>query len=158
MSNESGPDKPKIIIDSDWKSQAQAEKEKLAEAEAKTAGGTRAGGAAGGAGGAGGLPPADFHTLVGMLATQAVMYLGGVMDKRTGHAIFDPEYAYHMIGLLGVLEEKTRGNLSKDEADDLTAVLHELRARYVELAQAVAKSGGLEGGGRAAAGAASVQL
>ena len=129
---------PKIIVDSDWKSEAQAEKEKLAAEEAK---GEPRGGAKGE-----GLPPADFRGLVGMLATQAVMYMGGLADRSTGQAIFDPEYSRHMIDLLGVLEEKTKGNLAAEESRELSAVLHELRTRYVELAEMVAKGGVRPGG------------
>jgi hypothetical protein len=128
-----GEQAPKIIVDSDWKSQARAEKEKLAEQEAKappTKGGQEA------------LPPPDFRGLVGMLATQAVMYMGGLADRSTGQAIFDPEYSKHMIDLLGVLEAKTEGNLSDEEAKELGGVLHELRLRFVELSEYVAKGGG----------------
>jgi hypothetical protein len=130
-------DAPKIIVDSDWKSQAQAEKERLAEEEAARE--QQAG--APGAPGPGGLPPADFNGLVGMLATQAVMYMGAMADKTSGQAIFDPEYSKHMIDLLGVLEEKTKGNLTDDEARDLQQILHELRSRFVELARVVAEQG-----------------
>jgi len=42
------------------------------------------------------------------------------------------------IDLLGVLEEKTKGNLSEEEAKDLREVLAELRSRFVQIAQAVA--------------------
>lgn len=132
-----GEQAPKIIVDADWKSQAQAEKEKLAQQEAK---------AAPGKGGPEALPPADFRGLVGMLATQAVMYMGGLADRSTGQAIFDPEYSKHMIDLLGVLETKTKGNLSAEESKELTGVLHELRLRYVELSEYVAKGGGKSAG------------
>lgn len=128
-----GEQAPKIIVDSDWKSQAQAEKEKLAEQEATSKPAK---------GGPDALPPADFRGLVGMLATQAVMYMGGLADRTTGQAIFDPEYSKHMIDLLGVLDEKTKGNLSAEESKDLTDVLRELRARFVELSEFVAKGGG----------------
>ncbi len=120
---------PKIIVDSDWKSQAQAEKQKLAEAEQEAVQG-----APGGEAGPGGLPPVDFRALVGTLASQALMYMGGVADK-SGRAVFDPQYAQYMIDMLGVLEEKTKGNTTKEETDDLTAVLHELRTRFVEMLQ-----------------------
>ncbi len=132
-------DAPKIIVDSDWKSQAQAEKERLAEQEAER---EKDAASRPGAGGPGDLPPPDFGSLVGMLATQAVMYMGTMADKNTGAAIFDPEYAKHMIDLLGMLEEKTRGNLTEDEARDLGQILHELRTRFVDLARAVAQGGG----------------
>lgn len=142
MGDEGEQQEPKIIVDSDWKSQAQAEKEKLAaEEESKGPGGE-------GAGGEGKMPPADFRGLVGMLATQALMYMGGLADRTTGQAVFDPEYSRHMIDLLSVLEEKTKGNLEEEEAAELTGLLHELRGRYVELTQMVAQGAikGMKGG------------
>jgi len=127
--------KPEILIDSDWKSQAQAEKERLAEAEAQSKSGP------GGAPAPGELPPADFSALVGMLATQALMYLGGMADRKSGQLIFDPEMARFYIDLLAVVEEKTKGNTSEQEAADLAGALQELRMRFVELARAVAAQG-----------------
>lgn len=118
---------PQILVDTDWKSQAQAEKERLAEQEESLAEPKR-----------GAMPKADLLSLVGMLGTQAVMYLGGMADRKTGAAIFDPEYAGHMIDLLSVLEEKTKGNLTPEEDSELQAVLRELRTRYVELSKLVA--------------------
>lgn len=124
MADEAG-EAPKIIVDSDWKSQAQAEKQKLAEQEAARQEAT---------GDGGGMPPVDFRAVVGMLASQAIMYMGGVADKA-GRAVFDPYYAQYMIDMLGVLEEKTKGNITKEESDDLATVLHELRGRFVEMMQ-----------------------
>lgn len=121
---------PKIIVDSDWKNQAQAEKERLAEAEAA---------ATGRPGAEQGMPVADFPALVSMLITQSLMYLGGVADRRTGQAIFDPDLAKFYIDLLAVLEEKTRGNVSDAESKDLLAAVHELRGRFVELSEMVAR-------------------
>ena len=122
---------PKLIVDDDWKHQAQAEKERLAAEEAKkdeqSQGRQR-----------GELPPADFRALVGTLASQALLYLGGIADPRTGQAMFEPEAAVHLIDLLAVLETKTKGNLEKEETDELAAVIQELRARFVELTRAVA--------------------
>ncbi len=141
---------PQLQVDSDWKAQAQAEKERLAQAEAERAAKQAAlkpaaapGGVASGAAGAGGgaqgeFPAPDFRGLVDMLAMQAMMYMGGMADRSTGRAVFDPEYSRHMIDLLGVLEEKTKGNLAADEAQDLKIVLNELRLRYVELLKMVA--------------------
>lgn len=127
-------EKPKIIIDSDWKSQAQAERDKLAEEEAKSEQ------AKGGADGKPGeLPTPDFRALVGMIGMQALMSLGAVADRQSGQAVFDPGYARHMIELLGVIEEKTKGNLEKEEEDELKGLLHELRSRYVELSRLVAE-------------------
>ena len=43
------------------------------------------------------------------------------------------------IDLLGVLEEKTAGNTTDEEAKELSQVLVELRSRFVQVADAVAK-------------------
>lgn len=136
-----GAQAPKLIIDDDWKNQAQAEKERLAESEVTAPkSGVGAAGAAGGAMPAEGeLPPADFQSLAGMLMSQALIYLGGVADRQTGRAIFDPEMSKFYIDLLGVLEAKTKGNLTPDEAKDLTQGLSELRMRFVELMKMVAR-------------------
>jgi hypothetical protein len=138
---------PKILIDSDWKSEAQAEKERLAEQEAASQS------SGGEGGGEGELPPADFRGLMGMLASQAVMYMGGMQDKE-GRAVFDPYYAQHMIDLLGVLEEKTKGNLTDEEAGEISAVNRELRSQFVKLMQMVAQQQAGGGGGGAGGGAA----
>jgi len=115
-------EEPKLIIDSDWKAEAQAEKEKLAqhEAEANPGGGPDA------------LPEPDFRTIVSMLATQALMYLGAFPDE-TGRAVVVPEYAKMHIDLLDVLAVKTKGNLEPEEQEELEQVLVELRQRFVQI-------------------------
>lgn len=120
-----GPDKnPKIIVDDDWKERAQAEKEALQrEREAKQK--------PGGKGHAGApLPPASFSVLVTSLATQALMALGQVPDP-SGKIVRQLDQARQLIDLLGILEEKTKGNLTRDEAAMLEGVLHELRMAFV---------------------------
>lgn len=124
-------DQPKIIIDSDWKSQAQAEKERLAEKEQHEAAGP---------GGPDGLPPADFRGLLGSLATQALLYMGAYPDPETGRALVALDYAKHYIDLMGVLEAKTKGNLSPEEQEEMSGVLQELRMRFVQLAGMVEKA------------------
>jgi hypothetical protein len=123
---------PKIHIDSDWKAEAQRERERLAESEkAQQAAG------AGGQGAPGQMPEPDFTAIVRMIATQALLYMGGIPDPETGRAVVAPEYARYHIDLLGALEEKTSGNLSDEEQKELEGLLHELRMRFVELMGAV---------------------
>ncbi len=132
---------PKLIVDTDWKAQAQAEKERLAEKEKPKS--AAKGPAAGGAPGAEedfGPVQANFAELVRMLATQAMMYLGAFPDPETGKRMVALEAAQFNIELLGVLEEKTKGNLAEDEKTMLTRLLYELRMQYVEIAKAVAKA------------------
>ena len=132
------PDKPKIVVDDDWKAQAQAEKEKLAE---QLEGGERAAGdeAAGGAAPAGeprDIPPASFSTLVTMLATQALLAMQPVADPKTGKPTRNMDLAKHQVDALAVLEEKTKGNLTDDEKSLLDQALYQVRMQYVQIAQA----------------------
>lgn len=78
------------------------------------------------------LPPADFGTLVGMLSTQVMVTLGMIPHPSTGKPAVELATARHFIDLLGVLEEKTRGNLTSDESGQLESVLHQFRMVYVE--------------------------
>lgn len=128
---------PKIVVDSDWKSQAQAEKEKLnAQAEAKAAAAASASSKGRGAPG----EPAQLTDLVSMLVTQALMYMGGIPDPRTGQAVVALDYAKIYIDMLGVLEEKTKGNLTPEEEKMLGQTAHELRMEFVEVGAAIAQA------------------
>jgi len=136
-------DAPKIQIDSDWKAEAQREKERLAEQakarqEADAAAASASTGADNTAGATGGreLPPATFDTLMAQLATQALMVMGGYADPHTGQPMLDLDMARHHIDMLSVLEEKTKGNLTDEEAAGLGSTLYELRGRYVQVASA----------------------
>ena len=137
-------DAPKLHIDSDWKAEAQAEKERLAEQAKKKAESGPA------AAGPGELPPADFKALMGILVSQAIMGLGAYTDPDSGGVVVDLPGSKFAIDLLAVLEEKTSGNLSDDESKELAAVLTELRSRFVQIAQLIAQQqagGGMGGPG-----------
>jgi hypothetical protein len=123
-------------VDEDWKRRAQAEK----ELDAMKAGGAPAP-AAGAPGAPGAAPKADARThplfggLIESLASQALMFMGAMRDPMTGQAHQDLQQAQAMIEMLGMLEEKTKGNLSKDEADMLKQVLDEVRMHFVRITQ-----------------------
>lgn len=119
---------PKIHIDSDWKAEARAEKQKLAD-QANASGQAEAPGGTG----PGGLPPANFETLLSTLATQALFAMGAIPDPRTGQRVAHLDLARHHIDMLGVVEEKTKGNLSEQESNSMATTLYELRQRYVQL-------------------------
>lgn len=141
---ENNAEKPKIIVDDDWKAQAQAEKDRLAkEAEQKAAQPSPAAGPA--VTGPPGeeaepreLPPASFTTLVSSLMTQAFFALGGMEDPQTHRRYVDLELAKHHIDTLSVLEEKTRGNLGEEEKRLLDRTLYQTRMQYVQVAQHLA--------------------
>jgi len=126
---------PKIIVDSDWKSQAQQEKQRLAHAEAK-----KKAEAASGEGPPDPNAPVTISDLIKMMATQAMMYLGAYPDPQTGKAMVALDVAKLHVDLLGVLKEKTEGNLSEEEDKLLTGLVHELRLQYVEVSETIAKA------------------
>src|SRR5262245_26551701 len=119
------PEEKKIIIDEDWKQEAQREKEALAKAvEADKKPQHPA------------LPPANILVLLQSLATQALMGLGDLENPFTGQRELHLEEAKFNIDLLDVLEQKTKGNLTEQEAKLLEALLYDLRLRYVDVANA----------------------
>ena len=137
--------KPLIQIDDDWKRQAQEEKRKLAEQEQK-AKETRPIGAAPVAGAVAGtptsrpgprdrreIPPASFGSIVQTLMTQALFYLGDLAPSG-GQPTLNLDMARLHIDMLGVLEEKTRNNLTADEQKMLDTALYEVRMRFTSVA------------------------
>ena len=128
---------PKLIIDSDWKSQAQAEKECLSQGRKPAAAPSKGASEAK----AEGVPQkVGFKDILSLLISQALAYMGAYPDPRTGQAMVSLELAKLHIDMLAVLEEKTKGNLEEAEANLLTRALQELRLEYVEIAGAVEKA------------------
>ena len=81
-------------------------------------------------------PEISFNALVVTLATSAAVHFGDAADPSSGqHMPANLEAAGHMLDLLAVLAEKTKGNLTPDEERFLTQVLYELRKRFVEAKQ-----------------------
>ncbi len=135
--SEPQPQKSKIIIDEDWKSQVQAEKEQLERQQAEKGGHqeARAGSASRGAGTAADVtfPPASLATLVSMLATQTMAALGQIPQVPGEQPELRLGEARHFIDTLDVLDQKTSGNRTPDETAMLSQLLHELRMAYVAL-------------------------
>jgi len=140
---------PKLHVDSDWKAQAEAEREKLKKIDSERS--EKAGSDSQE------LPPADFRTIVGMLATQALGGLGAYGDPQTRRVVVDLPAAQFAIDLLGVLDAKTRGNLTAEESKELTGILAELRARFVQFAQMVAAQAAKGGSTQPSIGSAASQ-
>jgi hypothetical protein len=76
----------------------------------------------------------NFSTFVMGLSTQALMHLGEIAEPGQPHAP-DLPAAKQMIDLLGILREKTTGNLDADEEQLLASMLYDLRMRYVEVSR-----------------------
>ena len=79
------------------------------------------------------LPPVDFRSFLISLASSALFHLGLVEDPATGEAgERNLPLARHGIDTLELLQEKTEGNLSEEEAAMLSNLLTELRMHYVQ--------------------------
>ena len=79
-----------------------------------------------------------FLDLVSLFGTQALMALGKLANPATGKAERNLDAARLFIDLLEMVERKTVGNLSADEAKVLKATLTDLRLMFVEEANAPA--------------------
>ncbi len=135
------PQDKKIIVDEDWKTQVQAEKE----------GSQQSGGDAPAVSDAKAassyprdfpLPPASLEILIGSLATQAMVSLGILPNPLTNKRDRLPNQAKHLIDLLAVLQAKTEGNRTSEESEMLDSTLHQLRMAYIS----VSKGGGVSDG------------
>jgi Domain of unknown function (DUF1844) len=77
------------------------------------------------------LPEIDFSTFVVSLSSSVLIHLGVVPDPMTREKKKDLATAKQTIDMLGMLQEKTRGNLSSEENQLLEGLLYDLRMRYV---------------------------
>jgi hypothetical protein len=73
----------------------------------------------------------DFPSYVLSYYTQGLVLLGEVPNPYTHKTEADPEAARHTVDILTLLQEKTRGNLTKEEDQLLESVLYELRLKYM---------------------------
>ncbi|MDH3360391.1 MAG: DUF1844 domain-containing protein [Desulfobulbaceae bacterium] len=77
------------------------------------------------------MPEVTFAAFVISLNTSALYHLGEIKDPVTGKTAIDMTLAHHTIDTLKMLQEKTAGNLEKDEAELIENILYDLRLRYV---------------------------
>ncbi len=136
MSDESG--EKKIIIDEDWKSRVDADRE---EAKAKSSAASDGAASEDAAPVAeqtsveqtavGPMPPASFEMLLTTLAAEAMVSLGQVTNPITGKAEVNLDQAKYFIDTLQMLEEKTQGNLTSEENGALTMLLSQLQMAFV---------------------------
>jgi hypothetical protein len=133
----------KLIIDEDWKSQVEAEKQ-AAKAQA-TAGKPSGASMAQGTVPSGGdendsddfpMPPASLEMLISTLVTEAMMALGQIPHPATGETGFRPNQAKYLIDTIAVLSEKTKGNVTAEEEQAFVNLLHQLRMAFVALSEA----------------------
>jgi len=80
-------------------------------------------------------PKLDFATFILSLSHSALVHLGEAPHPDGDAPRKDLELARQTIDMLGMLEEKTRGNLTGDEERMLSQVLYDLRMRFLELSK-----------------------
>ncbi len=129
MAEEEKKEEKKIIIDEDWKQEAQKEKEILAAQEAAEKEKPQEEGKHRGP-----LPKGNFAALISMLTTQTLFALGLLQVERQEKREPDLALAKYNIDMLETLQEKTKGNLTKEEETVLANTLSELRMGYVKVA------------------------
>jgi hypothetical protein len=78
------------------------------------------------------FPEINFSTFVISLSTQALMHLGEIPNPASGNVEKDLPVAKQMIDIVGMLKDKTRGNLNNGEEKLIVDILFDLRMRYVE--------------------------
>lgn len=78
------------------------------------------------------LPAINFSTFVFSLNSSALVHLGALDDPLSGKPQKNLAVAKQTIDILGILQEKTTGNLTEDENGLLETVLRDLRMLYVK--------------------------
>ncbi len=81
-------------------------------------------------------PPIDFTAFVLGLASTAMIQMGAAPEPETNEVRKNLVLARQTVDLLGMLREKTRGNLTDDEQRFFDALLYDLRVRFVEAQKA----------------------
>jgi hypothetical protein len=84
--------------------------------------------------------PASFASFLMSIASNAASSLGMMEHPVTGKREVDLELGKHWIDVLGMLQQKTRGNLLPQEQQILEGLLADLRMQYVSLANSVPKA------------------
>ena len=105
-------------VDESWKKKIEDEKDKAPEENPEA-------------------EPASFLGLINSLGVQAMMHLGLIEDPVSKKAYVSPEQAQYIIDVLGILEEKTKGNLTPEEDETIKGMLGELRGAFMKVMEMV---------------------
>jgi len=78
------------------------------------------------------IPEINFVGFLFSLSTSALIQLGEIQDPVSKLAAKNLPLAKQTIDLIGMLQEKTKGNLTSDEEKLVENILYDLRIRYVK--------------------------
>ena len=73
----------------------------------------------------------NFASFLLSLATTGMVHLGEIPEPPTGQTLENLEAARQMIDILGILKEKTEGNLTPEESQLMENMLYEMRMRFL---------------------------
>jgi hypothetical protein len=123
MSNDPNVGEKKLYVDEDWKSQVEAEKagatQESAPAEEKRPSEP--------------LPPPSLTFLASTLYLQGAISMGLLPNPINDKAGVELDRARHAIDMLAMLQEKTEGNRTPEESEEIEAMLHQLRMAFVSV-------------------------
>jgi len=119
-----GQETPKKKVDADWLKQVEEDKlkekpEKPVQEKAPP-----------------GSHEVNFTLFLSTMALQGYVALGELDDPTTRTKKMNLDQAKYMIEMLGVIEEKTKGNRSKEEDSTIKNILYDLRMKYVQKSKA----------------------
>jgi hypothetical protein len=80
------------------------------------------------------LPEVDFNSFIFSLSTSALIQLGEIEDPFTQKSAKNLPLAKQTIDLIGMIKEKTKGNLTPQEERVIENILYDLRMRYIKAA------------------------
>lgn len=78
------------------------------------------------------LPPVNFSHFILTIWSSGLVHLGDVQDPATGEVSQNLQMVKHAVDILSMLEKKTQNNLDKEEKELLSALLCELRLKYLQ--------------------------
>ena len=78
------------------------------------------------------MPKIDFSTFIFSLNSSALVHLGVISEPGSNAKVKNLVLAKQTIDMLGMIDEKTKGNLTDDEMNLLKNILHDLRLMYVK--------------------------
>jgi hypothetical protein len=128
MSNDQSDGKKKIIVDEDWKSQVQAEKEATGKEHEPAETGQKPDSEEE-------LPPPSLSFLASTLYLQGAIAMGLLPNPVSDKPGVKLDQARHAIDLLEMLQQKTEGNRTPDESAEIEEMLHQLRMAFVTVNQ-----------------------
>lgn len=128
MSDQPKSEEKKIIVDQDWKSQVEAEKEAARQADVSTESPPPETDE-------GPLPPPSLTVLASSLYLQGIIMLGLLPGPESDQPEVHLEQAKHAIDMLQMLYEKTEGNRTSEETAEMDRMLHELRMAFLAVQQ-----------------------